>query len=111
MEPDTNRWDITVETEKGEFVDSPRVYFRDFMSAINRWMPEDDLTKTRCLQYIDPWGDTTFNALQKGVLLKELESIVSNSESAKAREFFQPIIECLFKYKDEVGTYVKFYGD
>jgi hypothetical protein len=112
MERDPNSWDITAETGvEGEFIDSPNISIRAFMVAIHRWMPEESLKQTHCLQYIDDYGDTTFNRLQKRVLLSELEALVLKGESPEAREFFQPIIDFIAKYKDKTHTYIKFYGD
>lgn len=110
MERDPRSWDITAEAEDGEFIDSPNIDFRDFIDAVHRWAPKDMLKSTHCLQYIDDYGDTTFNRLQKPVLLMELEALVL-ADSEDVRDFFQPIIDFLLKYKDDAAAYVKFYGD
>ncbi len=111
MERDSNVWDITVESGQGEFIDSPNVSIRDFIEAIYKWMPEESLKQTHCLQFIDEHGDTTFNRLQKEVLVNESEALVVKSNSSKAREYFGPIIDFFSKHKNEVHTYLKFYGD
>jgi hypothetical protein len=103
--------DINVETEQGEFVDSPRVSISDFQRAVHKWLPEEKLMQTHCLQFIDDYADTTFNSLQLPILLEELKDIVASSNEPEALEFFGPIIECLSKYQDEIRLYVKFYGD
>ncbi|MEP7214565.1 MAG: hypothetical protein ABI791_15930 [Acidobacteriota bacterium] len=111
MQMNSMSQDISVETEQGEFVDSPNVSIRDFQRAVYKWMPEEKLKQTHCLQFIDDYGDTTFNSLQQPILLEELKDMVTSSNEPEAREFFGPIIEFLSKYQDEIRFYVKFYGD
>ncbi len=103
--------DITIETEQGGIVDSAAVRISEFIGALYRFMPEDTLRKTHCLQFIDEFGDTTFNMLQKKVLVNELELLVSKAVSTEANAYFEPIIGFISKYNDEVHIYVKFHGD
>lgn len=63
----------------------------------------------KCICFIDPYGDTTFNAEQVSVLEGELESLagkdVSVSEQARA------LLHFLASHQDRVHTYLKFIGD
>jgi len=103
--------DITIETESGEIIDSIGVSIRKFTEVIFNSASEDDLTKTHCLQFIDQYGDTTFNMPQKEILVSELISFREKSNSVDVREYLTPIIDFLSKYKDAVHIYVKFHGD
>lgn len=110
MERDPKSWDITLETEGGEFIASPNINIREFLAALDKWSTKEFLLRTHCLQFIDEWGDTIFNRLQKPALIDELCSVVDNSGSAEAREFFEPLITFL-SVNDGPHAYVKFYGD
>lgn len=63
----------------------------------------------KCMCFIDPYGDTTFNAAQVSALESELESIVKKNESgshqARALLYFVASLE------DRVHRYLKFIGD
>jgi hypothetical protein len=93
--------------------------------------------QTVCLRFIDPYGDTVFNALQARVLIDELEgtrpSITDASIARLAQQHFGPtwqadmsqralsaqaithhleaMLSLARRCVDEVHTYLKFYGD
>jgi hypothetical protein len=66
---------------------------------------------TRCLQFIDPYGDTTFNQLQIPKLIEELEALSLNCQTDEQRRKLEAVIEFVRKAKGETHTYIKFYGD
>ncbi len=63
----------------------------------------------RVLKYLDPYGNTTFNALMFDDLLVDLTELIELLPNDKDQ------IETLIAYtkecKDDVHTYLKFYGD
>jgi hypothetical protein len=48
-----------------ETIGDPKRLFAQLLSHV-------DLSGTICLQFIDPYGETTFNSLQIPILIKEL---------------------------------------
>ena len=105
------RGDITIETERGEIIDSIDVRISEFTEMIYRHISEQVLREIHCLQFIDPYGDTTFNMLQKGPLVSELSALNDCLDGPQAREYLGSIIEFISKYKERVHIYVKFHGD
>lgn len=103
--------DITIETERGEVIDSIGIRISEFTGAIYRNYGKGELTQTRCLQFIDPYGDTTFNMLQKRILVNELKSLSSSLGDPMTRDYLGRVIDFLSKYQDDVHIYVKFHGD
>lgn len=103
--------DINIEDERGNVIDRLNVYIGDVTQFIYDSKIEDELQKTFCLQFIDPYGNTTFNSLQQEVLIDELQSLLTPSLDTEKQQFLRTIIEFISKYKDEVHTYVKFRGD
>ncbi len=69
------------------------------------------LQETKCLRFIDAWGDTTFNQYQIPVLIDELKSSLSLFRDEEKRTEFEKIIEFIQKAKGETLTYIKFWGD
>jgi hypothetical protein len=68
------------------------------------------LDASHCLQYIDPYGDATFNQLQLPQLVRELEQATAQIHGASFREQAAQVVEFV---RGCVGlhTYVKFIGD
>lgn len=74
---------------------------------------EGPLKETFCLQFIDPYGDTTFNQMQIPVLISELRSLLE-SEHCQAHEKlreFESVVSFIEKARLQTHTYIKFYGD
>jgi hypothetical protein len=69
------------------------------------------LENTLCLQFIDPYGDTTFNQLQIPKLVQEVEALRPNCNTDEERQELESIIGFIGKAKGETHTYIKFYGD
>ena len=62
-----------------------------------------------CLQYIDLYGDTTFNQQQIDVLAQELSTLNPMDEALKATNIaVQAFLESA---RGQTHTYVKFIGD
>ena len=103
--------DISLESDRGNITDSKDSYIGDVIELIDNNLSESELEKTFCLQFIDPYGNTTFNSPQTTVLIKEFELLFSRCQSTEEREKIKSIIEFISKAKDKVHTYIKFRGD
>lgn len=106
MEPS----DLTIETEQGEVVDSLNIYIGQLIRIIDK-LPEVELSTTHCLQYIDPYGDTVFNCLQKQRLALELKNLSNKLSGGIEAENLARVIDMVERYKDKVGMCIKFHGD
>ena len=65
---------LTIETERGKAVDWLDFNIGELIRLIDK-LPKNELSRTHCLQYIDPWADTVFNRVQKKVFAQELEAL------------------------------------
>lgn len=63
------------------------------------------------LRYIDPYGDTVFNALQVPDLLDDLQKLGSSLSSGEDREVLGRIVSLCKQSLEEPHRYVKFVGD
>ena len=76
--------------------------------ATTRW-PE--LHHTKCLQFIEPWGDTVFNQSQIPHLLAELRSETMEQQEQGVLVHLEAVIVLVERAVDEMHTYIKFIGD
>lgn len=76
--------------------------------AMNRWHTFD---QTKCLQFIDPWGDAVFNQSQVPHLLKELRAELTETREPEVRAHLEKVIRLVEDAIDQTHTYVKFVGD
>jgi hypothetical protein len=67
--------------------------------------------ETTCLQFIDPYGDTTFNPMQVSVLLGEIESAIPLLPTEEARRRARALLEFVRPVAATSHVYVKFIGD
>ena len=88
-------------TVEREF-DDPRAIY-PLMKSLER--------ETACLQFIDPYGDTTFNPRQVERLLEELEEAAIALQPGNERRQAIALIEFLRPVAGQLHTYVKFVGD
>ena len=63
----------------------------------------------RLLKYVDPYGDTTFNAFMFEDLIKDLIELKSLLPTDK--EQIDIVISYAKECDDKTHTYLKFYGD
>lgn len=77
---------------------------------ISKNISEEELKKTFCLQFIDPWGDTIFNRVQIGILRDEFERLLDKCQTNEEKEKLKSIIEFIAK-GEKLNTFVKFLGD
>ena len=67
--------------------------------------------ETKCLQFIDPYGDTTFNGRQAEVLAGEIEVAALSLPEAAERERALALAGFARRVAGELHTYLKFIGD
>jgi hypothetical protein len=67
-------------------------------------------TGSRCLQFIDPAGDTCFNQRQRLELARELANLLQSVEQPRWREHLEQLCS-LVREAVGVHTYVWFVGD
>ncbi len=77
---------------------------------LSHFVLERDLSSTKCLQFIDPYGHTTFNQFQVRVLIEELTSARESVDSA-TRDYFDKILKVAGLAMAEPHLYIKFVGD
>jgi len=96
-----------LENEQGEkqdiLIDKSDV-LRNFIESRH----EDFLRNTKCLQFIDPCGNSVFNSLQKPFLLYELNEVLKLIKP-EDRSYFCDLINLVKKIQTHL--YLKFYGD
>lgn len=96
-------WTIILENESGQAIHQLSKEFNydelDNFSSNN----------FKILRYIDPYGDTTFNGLQLNDLQKDFEKLQKLIPDQGG--IIEQIIELINESKNEVHTYIKFYGD
>jgi hypothetical protein len=66
---------------------------------------------TKCLQFIDPYGDTTFNRHQASVLAGVLEEAAAKLADRPARDRAAVLVAFVRDVAAQIHTYVKFVGD
>jgi hypothetical protein len=99
--------DVKRETEFGEqesVVLDPRALMPALLSRCRdrQW---------RLIQYIDPYGNTVFNQLQIPELLDELNALRAFAGSEDEQTFLGAVIDLIEGTKNQVHTYVRFFGD
>ena len=68
-----------------------------------------DLSQFAVLKYLDFYGDTVFNALQLDDLVTDFEKLKAMLGDVDGR--IQQIVELAETSRQQVHTYIKFYGD
>lgn len=102
---------IKLEDEFGEIIDSCKVSIQVLMYLLNEYIPKDELEQTFCLQFIDPYGYTTFNELQIPVLIKELKYLHSKCLLNDKSNKLKSVINFTEKAIGKDFIRIRFYGD
>ena len=76
--------------------------------ATNRW---HTLKHTKCLQFIDPWGDAVFNQAQVPHLLEELRAETMEANEPEIKAHLKKVLHLVERAVDQTHTYIKFTGD
>ncbi len=96
-------WTIKIEDENGNVI---KAMDREFILSDSNILYEESF---RLLKYIDPYGDTTFNAFMFEDLIQDLTQLANLSKS-DYDQIIQ-VIEYAKECQNDIHTYLKFYGD
>lgn len=98
---------IALENEDGTQVETAE----DPRDLLHRVLPAPEDRAFQWAGTIDWYGDTTFNGLQAGRLLKEWRRLIEATTDAETVALLRRVEDFLVRASTEVHTYVKFYGD
>jgi hypothetical protein len=90
--------DLRWESENGRPIEE----ILDPQMCISHLVLKTDLTRTTCLRFIDPYGDTMFNQLQIPILIDELQSILKKVQDNQIRDHLRRVIELAEKSRGEI---------
>lgn len=76
-------------------------------SALAAVTPEN----SKCLAYIDPFGDTVFNQLQMGPFLDEWAALERTLVGDEAQAVGRQVRDLAMRCQVEPHTYLRFFGD
>ncbi len=76
--------------------------------ATTRWHKLDN---TKCLQFVDPWGDAVFNQAQIPHLLEELRAETREPNEPEVKVHLEKVLRLVERAVDQMHTYLKFNGD
>ena len=96
---------IELRTENGVILD--RVLDEGAIALLGEAASFDD---TVCLRFVDPFGDTVFNAAQAAVLSREVEARLGSAGEGDG-ETLARVVELADRCADEVHRYLWFLGD
>src|SRR5437867_7732427 len=96
-------WTVIIEDENGN---AKRTMPSEFVLSDEKILNNEPF---RLLKYLDPYGDTTFNAIMFEDLIKDLTELKNKLPSDK--EQIDTVISYAKECNDDVHTYLKFYGD
>jgi hypothetical protein len=82
----------------------------DPQSRLSHYVTRDGHAQTRCLRFLDPYGDACFNQLQIPVLAEELEAAAAQVEDPETREHLLAVAQ-LAQRARQAHTYLWFVGD
>jgi hypothetical protein len=96
--------EVVIQDENGNALTNSICVPAEFLMA-----PEEP--QYRCLCFVDPYGDTTFNQLQFAPLLDELARLRTSSRKDEAREAIEQVATLVARYRNTPHTYLKLIGD
>jgi hypothetical protein len=99
--------DLHWEDERGEMLGE----VSDPHNLVVHLVAVADPKESRCLLFLDPYGDTTFNQIQIPVFEEEVRSLPSESLSEEAEGHRTKILEMVASARGRDHSYLKFYGD
>jgi hypothetical protein len=76
--------------------------------ATSRW---HKMTDTKCLQFVETWGDAVFNQSQVPHLLQELKAELELATDPKIADHLHEVCELVERSVDQTHVYIKFIGD
>ena len=84
----------------------------DPLSRVSKLIPAvPDWESTRCIQYIDPYGDTIFNRLQMECFLEEWQMVEGLAADQDDKVQLGAVRALALRCKNAAHMYLKFIGD
>ena len=68
-------------------------------------------SNSTCLEFVDPYGDTTFNVKQVDALKSELRQLLEDDIDASAALQAKSLLEFIADIQKRTHLYLKFIGD
>ena len=99
---------VKLETEHGERIEE--AYFSPPF-VLNQVLPTFDDASYQCWRFIDPYGHATFNRLQMGTFIEELERINRSLDRPEQQAMLDRIRDLARQCQNTPHRYLKFYGD
>jgi hypothetical protein len=96
---------ITVETEKGERL-KKLLCFHEILS-----IAQGSSVPLEMLKWIDPYGDTMFNMLQRAAVRSDVARLQATDLAERDRNALAQVLQLLDFCDAEPHRYLKFYGD
>jgi hypothetical protein len=98
--------DVRLENSLGE----PIATLLDYEDSLEKITLECEPRRSAALRFIDAYGNTVFNRLQIPYLIRELERARENLSDPTILQFADDLLTLARRCRDEVDTYLKFYG-
>lgn len=74
-------------------------------------LPSAEDSRSQCLRFVDPYGDTVFNRLQMDQFLREWEELETRAASSDGKELLRSVRELAERCREGPHLYLRFYGD
>ena len=100
-------FDIVLEDERGKRIDG----VGDPTNLLHGLLPRLEENTFKCLNFVDWYGDTSFNRLQMDSLLAELDRLQARAASEDGEELLARIADLARRCQRGRHLYLKFYGD
>ena len=98
---------IRLEDNQGSVIET----VQDYLGIIDNILVSESRRRNGQLQYIDPYGTTSFNGLQAEALLCELKEAISLVKSKEAVNLLKSLERITRQCSEEPHLFLKFYGD
>jgi hypothetical protein len=98
--------DVRLENETGDEIET----LLDYEDSLEKIILECERKRSPTLRFIDAFGNTVFNRLQIPYLIREIELARERVKDETVRAFADNLLALARRCRDEVQTYLKFYG-
>jgi hypothetical protein len=98
--------DVRLENNVGDEIGT----LLDYDDSLEKIALECEPQRSATLRFIDSYGNTVFNRLQIPYLIRELERARENVTDPVTVKFAEDLLELARRCRDEIDTYLKFYG-
>jgi len=99
---------VTLEDESGKVV---RELVADPGVLDGLLAPLEQDRESKCLRFIDPYGDTVFNRMQMDCFLDEWNVLLARARTSAQKSVIMEVARLAEHGRDEPHLYLKFHGD